>query len=310
MADVRALANTAQMQHGVFSAAQAAASGLSREALRKRVSRGSLHLDCPGVFAIPGVPRTWRRGLMGACLWAGPGTAASFRSAARLWGLPRFDEDLIEISTVSRLRPHGLPFRVHRVNRFLLEELELVDGIPVTSVRRTLLDLCGERRERRAERGLDHALFNNLVTLGQLWLLYDEEWTRGRRGIAILRSHLMQRTQEKGPSDGDCARLFWGIVGRCGLPQPEVQYPVRLPSGITIHVDFAYPGSKVAIETDGYAFHNDRRAFENDRERDAQLSSIGWRPLRFSWAKLRFAPEFVSGAVLAHIPAPSPAPSG
>ncbi len=295
------LANTARPQHGVFASWQAAGCGVPRDTLRKRVTRGSLDEDWPGVFGMPGAPRTWRRLLSGACLWAGPGTAASFRSAARLWGFPRFTEDTLEISTICKRRPHGLPFRIHRVDRYLLPEIEEIDGIPVTSVRRTILDLASDRREHRKERALDHALFNNLVTLGHLWLLYEESWTRGRRGIGVLRDLLIERMPERGPRDGDCARLFWKIVRDYDLPHPQSQHPVCLSSGVLVHLDFAYPDAMLAIETDGYAYHRDREAFERDRERDAELSLLRWRPLRFSWAKLRFDPDFVAATVLAHL---------
>lgn len=302
----RRLAATARAQHGVFAAWQAEACGISRDTLRQRVLRGKLEREVSeNVFAIPGAPPGWRRDLSAACLWAGPRSAASHRSAGRLWALPGYSDYRIEISTVSARRPHGVPYVVHRVDGYLLGERQVIDGIPVTSLRRTLMDLCG-RKDRRIERALDHALFEDMTSLGRLWLLYDEEWTRGRRGIAIMRNLLIERTRERAPSDGDCARLFWEIVRTNRLPEPEVQYPIRLPLGL-IHVDFAYPEMMLAIETDGYAYHQDKRAFERDRERDAELAMLGWTTLRYTWAKLRFDPHFVARSVIHHL---NPPPSG
>ena len=241
---------------------------------------------------------------MAACLWAGDGSAASHGSAAALWGFPGYREpESVEVSTNGSRRPKSLPVVVHRVDSHLLSEIQSVDGIPTTSVRRTLLDLCGAR-DRRAERALDHALLKEMTSLGRLWLLYDESWTQGRRGIAVLRAHLAERTVGRGPSDGELARLMWGIVRDFGLPTPSTEFRVDL-QGYSIHADFAYPHARLLIELDGYAYHMDRAAFEKDRERDNDLQAIGWRVLRFTWAKLRFDSRYVAHAIGLHLPSPS-----
>jgi very-short-patch-repair endonuclease len=84
-------------------------------------------------------------------------------------------------------------------------------------------------------------------------------------------------------------RLARRVLEDAGLPAPAHQYPVTLPSG-RIRLDLAYPGAKLAIELDGYAWHMDRRAFERDRERDNQLRAMGWTVLRFTWAVVRYDP--------------------
>ena len=290
---------TARVQFGLFNSAQARAAGFSQGQIDRRIANGRLTRVLPRVYAISGTPNGWRRDLMAGCLWAEP-AAASHNAAAVLWSMPGFSEGEIEISTVCRRSPNGFPLTVHRVDRRLLGEIHRVEGIPVTSARRTLMDICG-RRDWRAGRALDHVLREGIATLGDIWLLYDEEWTRGRRGIAILRTLSIERSKWAAPTDSDCARLFWRIVFEHGLPRPTPQHPVVLASGITVHLDFAYPDANLAIETDGYAFHSDREAFERDRERDAELQVLGWTPIRYTWAKLRFDPLFVVRSLRHHL---------
>jgi hypothetical protein len=67
---------------------------------------------------------------------------------------------------------------------------------------------------------------------------------------------------------------------RAGLPRPEVQFPVLDEYGFELaRADLAYPAAKLAIEYDGAAHFEPRRA-RHDRERDGELAGIGWQTLR------------------------------
>jgi Transcriptional regulator, AbiEi antitoxin len=226
-------------QHGLFTHAQAMAAGLSPSDLYRRLAAGRLELLMPSVFGIAGIPWSWRRSLMAACLWSGAPTAASHRSAAAMWRWEGFRSSGTEISTTCARRPHGLPLIVHRVDKRLVAEISQVDGIPVTSPRRTLLDLAGFKHPR-TERALDEACLKRQTSLESIWMLYEESWMRGRRGVAILRSLLVERTPGEAPTQGDLEALFRGIVRNNGLPEPVGQLPVQLPA-CTVHLDFAYP---------------------------------------------------------------------
>ncbi len=155
----------------------------------------------------------------------------------------------------------------------------------MTSVPRTLLDLAG--RGFRTEGALDQAVHEGLTALGEMWLLYEKEWTRGRRGIAIMRDLLRQRTPGQAPTHSELEVMFRAAMRGEGLPEPVAQFPFELPTGL-IHVDFFYREANLAIELDGYAWHSDRSAFERDRLRDGQLQALGIRVLRLTWAQLRF----------------------
>jgi hypothetical protein len=297
----RAVASMADSQDGVFTDLQALAAGHSERSLQSRIHSGRYRRELPGVLSIAGTPRTWRGQSRGAQYWGGPGSALSHRCAARWWGFDGFASARPEISITrwkqhTHLRfPNGTPVIVHRVDKHLLAEITNVNELPVTSIRRILIDLASIGDER-TEYVLDASLKKEPAQLGQIWLLLEKEWMRGRRGIRILRDLLIPRTKGQAPTHSDLELMFKRIVTRFDLPRPEPQHPVDLPNR-TIHVDFAFPANRLAIELDSYAFHLDRKAFEEDRRRDNELRALGWDVLRFTWAMLKFEAERVAQLV-------------
>lgn len=249
---------------------------------------------------------------MAVILWAGEESAASCRAAAAKRGFDDFEGAPIEISTTNRKHcgtlhlPSGKRVIVHRVDRHLLPEIEYVGDMPVTSMRRTLLDLVA-LGHRRAESVLDAARRRGLTNVGQLWLYVELEWMRGRRGVRRMRDLLIPRTEGRAPAEGELEIMMRGLIDQHGLPEPVHQLPVSLPSG-EIRIDIAYPEARLAIELDGYIWHMDREAFERDRQRDNELTAVGWTVFRFTWATLRFESARVVNLVrnyLEHRAAPS-----
>ncbi len=55
----------------------------------------------------------------------------------------------------------------------------------------------------------------------------------------------------------------------------------------TYTVDCLWRAEGVAVELDGRAAHARTDAFERDRERDAALSAMGLRPVRFTWQRVK-----------------------
>lgn len=284
-------------QFGLFTLAQAQAFGVRRHEIDYRIKAGHLDRVLPGVLSVQGTPESWRRNVMAATCWAGDASCASFASAARLWGLDGYGHAGVEISTLrttlksNRVLPDESRITVHRVDERLTPEIAYVDAIPVSSVRRTLIDLAG-RRDWRVERALDRAIGKNLTSIPNMWLLLEREWMRGRRGVRVMRDLLALRTPQGAPTDSELEVRMLRILRRCGFPAPQQQYPIQLGDQL-VHADFAFPEIRLAIETDGYAFHMDGRSFELDRRRDNDLRSTGWDVRRFTWAMLRYDIPYV-----------------
>jgi len=237
---------------------------------------------------------------MALVLYLGDGSALSGRGAAyayRLDGFRPYPEASTTGSKTARDFPG--PAVVHRVDHHLLAEITETRDLPVTTPRRTVLDLAALKHPRLG-RALDEFIRRELLDLGQAWLYLEQEWQRGRRGTRILREELGSRTVGIEPSDSDLKTRMRSILERRGLPPPVEEYPVAI-SMTDVHIDLAYPDVRVGIELDSYSWHMDRRSFERDRERDNELRMLGWEILRFTWAMLRYRSEWVGDVVAHHV---------
>ncbi|MER7439340.1 hypothetical protein [Micromonospora avicenniae] len=71
-----------------------------------------------------------------------------------------------------------------------------------------------------------------------------------------------------------------------GLPRPVAQHPVRLPTGLVLHPDLAWPRFRVAIEYDGH-WHSDPDRLHTDRKRLNQLVAAGWLVLHVTSRRMQ-----------------------
>lgn len=81
-----------------------------------------------------------------------------------------------------------------------------------------------------------------------------------------------------------------------GVALPVRQHPVTV-GGRELRIDVCYPELRLAIESDGFAFHGARDAFEDDRERQNLLVIAGWTVLRFTWRQICSRPAWVASQV-------------
>lgn len=286
------LIQTASAQFGLINLVQALAAGYTIGQVKRRLRSGRWQRVLERVYRIAGAPSSWEADAMAALLWAVEGCGLSFRAAARIHGIYGFQRAPVEISVVDARNWRDLPFTVHRCDRHLLEDIVQVRPFAVTSVPRTLMDLGGVK-EPRAERALDQMLREGKTSIGEAWLFHDKEWTRGRRGIAWLRECLTARTDGLAPTESDSEDMLWNLIVRAGdIEWPTRQHWIVLPSG-RARLDFAYPDRMIAIEADSYGSHGDLEKFDSDRSRDAEAQALGWVVLRFTWAQIRFRPDWV-----------------
>ncbi len=282
--DRRCLA-TAEVQHGVFNMAQAKAAGHSRDSLHRMVRNGLLTRAAPRIFLVKGSPPSWMQDAMIAALQMGPASALSHGSAAALfeiYGYPRAAP--IHVSVPGQIPGGRRPDLIHphRGGPILVQETGEIDGIPVTSARLMLLDLAGSG-DRRLEKVLDECLRRKLASVPRLWLLLEDPRLRQRRNRRRLEELVRNRTADADLTDSGLEVEVADALIDAGYP-PVLQHPIELPDGTTIHIDIAFPEEKVAIETDGYAKHGDREAFDNDRWRDRSIAGLSWLPARVTWA--------------------------
>lgn len=284
------IAALAQRQHGVVARRQLAELGIGRGAIHARLRRGSLHLLHRGVYAV-GHRRIDRLGRwMAATLASGTDAVLSHRSAALCWGLLRGpDRPVIEVS-----RPGGHGTRagiaMHRV-RLPADERTVVDGVPATTVPRTIFDIAARGDRRDAERAFHEAEVQGLTDRLSLPGLLDRY--PGHAGAPLLRE-LLGIGSDGGATANDFEAIFADLIERHRLPRPRFN-PDLVVSGRHFKPDCAWAAQKVVVEVDGHAVHSTRRAFESDRERDRIFAAEGWRVIRVTWRQVTDSPELIAG---------------
>lgn len=284
-ADARVFA-LAKRQHGVVTRRQLVQAGVSDEVVSARTARGEFTRLHRGVFRIGPIaaPRAQE---LAACLACGPGAFVGRRSAAVLWQeLPPDDPTRpVDILLRGGIRKHP-GIHVRRAASLHSDEVTELDGIPITTPARTILDLAATTSPRELERALAQALARRLTTTGELGKLLGR--ARGRRGTAVLRAWL----EGQGPAltRSEAEERLLTLIRKARLAEPEVNVRV---SGF--EVDFYWRAHRLVAEVDGFAFHAAAEPFENDRRRDFALASSGISVVRVTWKRLVKEPEVVLG---------------
>jgi hypothetical protein len=276
------------MQHGLITFAQLVAAGIATSTIVDWTASGRLVQVQPRVYRVSGAPITWEQQVLAAVLAAGPGAAASHRTAAALWGL--LTGRVIEIVVPRGRTPDLRGVVVHQTRDPIVVSTRR--GIPVTTPMRTLVDLGAVVPASVVEVALDAAEVARLLTVaGVEWELAAVA-RPGRRGTGAIRQVLDRRALLDEPPDGMLEPRFARLCKHAGLPTPVFQHPVG-----RYRIDFAYPDLLLAIEVDGYGPHASRKAFQSDRERQNTLVVRGWTVLRFTWADVVKRPEHVAKVV-------------
>lgn len=274
----RRIAEVANLQHALITERQSLDLGLNRDQRRYREGQGRL-IECDhDVFRIGGAPVTWYQRVLASCL-SSEGVA-SHRTAAILLGLGLWPGEIVELTVAPNRHYRNTAASVHRSVDDPHVDARYVEGIPVTSVRRTLLDLGSVVRPERLEKAVERALFRGLTNPGALWAYIDEVGRQGRRGVQPLRSVLEQRGKVA-PTESDLETEMLQLIRRAGLPEPVRQLEVVVASR-RFRLDFAYPELKIAIEVDGDEPHFGVRATDSDSTRDGLLQLGGWLTQHFT----------------------------
>jgi very-short-patch-repair endonuclease len=260
---------------------QLRAAGLRSGGIEWRVQRGRLHRVHRGVYAV-GHPRLTLRGTLWAAVLACGGVdaaALSHRTAAAVWDLnppPARPE-------VTTLREHGSTptLHVHRSKTLdpLIDVVRQPDGLPVTTVARTLADLAQVLTAHQLERACHRAEMTRALDAPAVEQLLDRLPGRPSRSLRHALGSLAAADPDITRSELE--ERFLALVADAGLPRPRVNATVA-----GHEVDFLWPAPRLVAETDGAAAHLTPTAFDEDRHRDAALQVAGFRVVRFTWRQV------------------------
>jgi hypothetical protein len=264
-------------QFGVMSGAQLRDVGLGRGAVHNAVRSGRLHRVHHGVYALGHTLLRPEGHRLAAVLACGPGAVLSHRSAAAHWELLATSQQRIDV-TAPRTR-QGVPgIRLHTSRSLDAQDTTRHEGIPITTVHRTLLDLAATTRADQLENALAQAMHLQLYDQRAI----DDVIARsnGHRGTKVLEEATRQEPQ--------ITKSMWEIrmlrlVRSAGLPEPICNEALHAPDHGECHPDFYWPAHGLIVETDGWEAHRTLAAFRKDRAKDAALTAAGYKVLRFTW---------------------------
>jgi Transcriptional regulator, AbiEi antitoxin len=218
-------------QHGVIARRQLLELGFGPQAIQHRLSNGRLHRVERGVYVVGRPELTLRGRWSAAVLGCGPQAALSHSSAGALWGVVEV-ADPIEVSIPMSVRRRRPGVVAHRRPNLTPTDLTVREGIPVTSIVRTLIDLAHRLNRPRLDRAINEA---DRLDLVDPECLYDAlEAYRGQPGVGPLRAILGDRSFRL--TDSDLERRFLKLVAEIDLPTPLTQQQLN-----GFRVDFYWP---------------------------------------------------------------------
>jgi hypothetical protein len=287
-------------QHGIVTLAQLVELGMSERLVRHYAEIGWLHRIHHGVYALtPKELLTPHGHRMAAVLAGDDGAGLSHQSAGEHRGLLSYAGANIHVVVPRRSGHARAGIRFHRSSTLRPEDIELVDGIPCTTVARTAIDLAEVLPPRRVERYLDEVVHRDLFDLDAL----EEQLGHNRlriRPARVLNRALHHHRPGTTPTWNELEERALAIIRRLNIPLPEVQKWLDLGDGRPmIKPDFMWRAERFIFEVDGWDRH--RAQWESDHDRDARLLRAGWRWARATWRQVTGAPDTVAATILAGV---------
>jgi very-short-patch-repair endonuclease len=286
----RAIQELAARQHRAVSLPQLNTLGLSASAVRNRVAAGRLQRVHQGVYVVGLAPLSIEATYMAAVLACGPGAVLFHRSAAHHLGLRPSSRPAVDVAAPGRTGKARKGIDVHRATGLEERDTTRVNGIPCTTVARTLLDLATTLDRPALERAVEQA---EKLRIFDLTAVVDATRRAGnRQGATNLRELLATYTSEPAFTRSELEKRFLALCRAAGVPRPRTN---NITDGD--EVDFTWPDRRLMVETDSIRHHGTRAAFERDRRRDQKLTAAGWRVVRFTWRQVDETPTEVTATL-------------
>jgi len=271
----------AERQHGVVRLAQFPQA--EHRTIRHLAERGVLERVGTGLYRVCGSQPTWRQAIQIGAWALGKDVAVSHASAARLYCFDRFESAAaVEFTVVRGQRNRevlGGDAVVHSSTIRLKGDLRRVDGLPVTSPERTIVDLArAGAATPLLEVAIDSAVRLRLTTLDHIIDRIDACKGPARRGVARLDELVLT-------SGGHTVleRRFLKLLRRAGLPLPKPQVVHRREGRHVARVDFLFPERDLVVEVSGGRGHSTAAERAKDARRRNELQQLGRTVLEFTY---------------------------
>lgn len=263
-----------------MSYAQLRALGLGRGAIEALIERGHLLRVLPKVYALGHLAPSREGDLWAAVLYAGPGAAVSHATAAQWRGLIDYAPAVIEVSSPRKI--DSWPgIRVYGRRSF---ERWLYNGVPVTSIEQTALDLAAVAEFKLVRKALARLDFRHQLDLAAL----EAACGNGKPGSRALRGALAVHEPRLARANGPLEYDFFEWCERWGVPLPLVNERLH-----GVLVDAYWPINQVVVELDGDDNHSSPAQRRRDKANDLKLRGHGLVVVRYDWDLLHDRPRAV-----------------
>ncbi len=280
----RQIAAIAARQHGLITSRQLADVGLSRQGTSDRVKAGRLHRVRRGVYAVGHTVLSANGHRHAAVLAIGDLALTSHTTAAAIWEIRPTTSGLMHVTTTTDARDRA-SIRVHR-RPIHPDDRARRDGIPVTSLALTLVDLGDVDAAHHLRKAFVRAEQLRLIDMTAIDAALDRASDR-RRGPTLLRELLRGYDPRWQQTRSDLELAMLDLVTRHALPEPEVNAWIHE----RFMVDFLWRDERLIVETDGAQTHSTPTAQRGDARRDHVLTSLRYRVLRLPSVQLRERPR-------------------
>jgi very-short-patch-repair endonuclease len=285
-----ALAELAAVQFGVVTSTRLAELGFSTSAISRMVASGRLVRLYRGVYAV-GHDRLLVRGhWLAAVLACGEEAVLSHREGATLSDLRYCDRTRIDVTVPGRARHGQKGIQIHRVRHLHTDEMTEIDGIRVTTVARTLLDLCDVIHPGQVRRAFEKE--ERMQALDYRALRAVAEGAHGRHALKVFLPLIAEDHSTAARAKSDLEARFLDFIRERQLPMPVVNGVVG-----GYEVDIHWPGTKLIIELDSWAFHRSKRSFHGDRAKWLDLRSQDFDVLTVTDPLLKSQPSRIATAI-------------
>ncbi len=267
--------------HGVASARELAAVGISPGDLRRLVEAGNLLSVFRGVYRMPAVPFDELARCVAVCA-ANPEAVISGPTAGRLWGLRRLPTDRrVHILGLPASNPTIEPWVVpYRTRAFHPHDVfRRPDGIAVTSRARTALDLARFVGATDLLSIVEQVLREGNLTDDDLRAAAID-WMSPRRPWIRLFLEVLDGRLRGGAAESHGEVVLGDSLRSAGVRGLQRQFRIDLPGYGPARFDLAVPDVRLAIEVDLYPTHFETNGRRRDSARDLAAQRLDWRVVR------------------------------
>jgi hypothetical protein len=264
------VARIASGAHGIVTRPELLNAGLSSSGIQRRVDNGALFVEYRGVYRVGHTAPSTEASYMAAVKACGDGAVLGDRAAGYLVGIVKGAPPPPLVLTRTERRIPGLRTRQTRLHPLDAAEH---NGIPVTPVPRTIVDLAAELDADDLGRVFHEAAVRYGTTPRQIYgALKRKPNAPGAAKLHAILGGTIPITLSMVEK-----RLFDGLKA-ARLPLPEVN---RSTDGR--YLDLRWPDQHLTVEVLSYRYHHSSHAWENDHrgQRLAFKRRDSWRSFTY-----------------------------